>query len=245
MKKALFLLVLFITIQGFSQALNSYKYLIVPAKFEFQKQENQYGLNSLMEAYFKQQGFTVLYDKNMMKESSINPCDAIYANVIRENSMFNTRITVQLKNCEGKQLLVSPAGNSRSKEFDMAHKEAMRVALKSIPNQNYVFSENGGQKELPTIKGYVDNVKQIIDPKKEITKTKDLLTVETLTNGYLLIDIATSQVFLKLYNTSSRDIFIGTSNSRSGIVFRNAEKITFEYVLDNKVIIEILNVKLL
>ena len=107
MKKALFLLVLFTTIQGFSQALNSYKYLIVPAKFEFQKQENQYGLNSLMEAYFKQQGFTVVYDKNMMKESSINPCEAIYANIIRENSMFNTRITVQLKNCEDKSKRVA------------------------------------------------------------------------------------------------------------------------------------------
>ena len=243
MKKILILLVLLWSIQGFSQALNGYKYLIVPAKFEFQKQENQYGINYLMEAYFKQQGFTVVFDKDITKEMTANPCRSIFSNVKRENNMFSTKITIELKDCEGKLLLVSSAGNSRSKEYDIAHKEAIRMALKSIPNQNYVFSENGIQKAVVTQTDDQDNVKGLIETKNKTAKNEHTLVVETLANGFLLIDSVTSKVVLKLYNTNSKNIFIAISNTKNGIVTRTPDKINFEYIIDNKVTTEILHVK--
>ena len=42
------------------KGLNSYKYVLVPNQYEFQKSEDQYQINSLTKFLFDKEGFTVL-----------------------------------------------------------------------------------------------------------------------------------------------------------------------------------------
>ena len=53
---------LLITFSCFSQDLNSYKYVVVPYKFDFLKKHDKYRVNTLMRHLFKKEGFIVLYD---------------------------------------------------------------------------------------------------------------------------------------------------------------------------------------
>ena len=239
MKKIFVFITILYSVHGFTQALNSFEYLIIPSKFTFQKVENQYGLNSLMEAYFKQQGFTVVFDKNVTTAMNSDRCNAIYASVLQQGSMFSTKIIVELKDCDNRTLLVSPEGVSRAKEYNIAYNEAMRMALKSIPNQNYVFAARAS----PTA---VENKpeKPVIETTNNTTKNDNLIVVETLANGFLLIDSTTSKVILKLYNTNSKDVFIGIANTTHGVATRTNGKIIFEYIDNNVLTSKIFNVKL-
>ncbi len=245
MKKIIIALFVFFATYANSQALNSYKFLIVPSKFEFQKTEDQYGLSSIMEAYFKQQGFTVVQSNNVSKDMNSNRCQNIYANIIRQNSMFSTKIRVVLTDCEGKQLLISTEGVSKAKEFDVAHNESLRIALKSIPNQNYVFDQNTAQKTMVIEKTLEANLPETSNNLTiDVIQNNNVLTVETLSNGYLLIEPSSSKVILKLYNTSNKDVFIATSQTKNGIVTRFSDKVIFEYIKENILYVETLNVRL-
>jgi len=54
---ALFIFVLF-TVAGYSQnTINSYKYVLVPDRFDFSKENNQYGLNTTTKLLLEQKGF--------------------------------------------------------------------------------------------------------------------------------------------------------------------------------------------
>lgn len=241
MKKIVVVIILFAALSAFSQAFNGYQYLVIPAKFSFQKQANEYGINALIELYFKQQGFTVVSDKNQTTEMASNPCNAVYVNALKESNLFSTKIVVEIKDCAGQILLTSLKGNSRAKEFDVAYKEAFRMALKSIPDQNYKFNQNNKaeltHKNIPS----KENTTTITN--NNIITDQDELIVETLSNGYLLINKTSAKIYLKLYNTSSQDVFIATSNEKNGIVIRTSNDIIFEYVASNKILKEILKVK--
>ncbi len=59
MKVSALLIFVFITVSAYSQnSLNNYKYVIVPAKFSFSKEENQYGLNTLAKLLLQEKGFS-------------------------------------------------------------------------------------------------------------------------------------------------------------------------------------------
>ena len=63
MKKHLLLLVLFIGLTAQAQSeLNAYKYIVIPSKFDFQKEANEHGLNLLLKYKFQQLGFESYLD---------------------------------------------------------------------------------------------------------------------------------------------------------------------------------------
>jgi hypothetical protein len=131
MKKIFLLLVLFI--YSFSFAQDNYKYVIVPKKFDFFKEENKYNLNAITKSFFENEGFTVIYDtEEFPSELAANRCSGLYLNVLEKSNMLYTKIIFEIKDCKNKTILTSKQGESRDKEYEKAYKESFRAALVSM-----------------------------------------------------------------------------------------------------------------
>lgn len=145
MKLKITILIFFIaTFVGFSQSLNGYKYVIIPKKYDFQKSEDQYKLNSLAKFLFKKEGYQVLFDNQELPADLYeNPCLALKANILDNSGMFTTKLAIELiSNCEKVVVFTSDVGKSKIKEYKKAHHEALRNAFKSVKAQNYAFDAN-------------------------------------------------------------------------------------------------------
>src|SRR5579859_3244574 len=98
----LFIFVLF-TVAGYSQStINSYKYVLVPERFDFSKQDNQYDLNTTTKQLLEQKGFTVfLSNENLPPSLVAYRCSALKAEVVERKGFFATNLTLLLKDCQG------------------------------------------------------------------------------------------------------------------------------------------------
>ena len=145
MKKIFFItiLALITSISGFSQSVNSYKYVIVPNQYEFLKGADQYQLNSLTKFLFNKYGFEAyLEGEKLPSELSNNRCKALTAFVTDDSGLFSTKLYVGLKDCNNNEVFISEEGMSRTKEFKQAYHEALREAFQSVSALNYSFDNS-------------------------------------------------------------------------------------------------------
>ena len=138
------LITCFVTAFVFSQAnINNYKYVIVPEKFDFLDEKNEYKLNSLANFLFNKYGFeTVMEDSDYPNDLILNRCLALESDVTREKGLFKTKLRIELKDCNGKTLYTSPLGESREKEYKTAYNFALRDAFKYMETLNYKYAPN-------------------------------------------------------------------------------------------------------
>ena len=161
MKKIIFItiLALITSVSGFSQNVNSYKYVIVPNQFEFLKGSDQYQLNSLTKFLFEKYGFEVFLDNEKLPtDLANNRCKALTAFVTEESGLFTTKLNVGLKDCNNNELFLSEVGESRTKEYKQAYHEALREAFKSVAGLNYHY--NNTQNDVTAAKKEERNVPQ-------------------------------------------------------------------------------------
>ncbi len=124
------------------QSINDYKYIIVPEGYSAFKGDDAYQLNSLTKFLFKKFGFSVISQNDKLPDDLINNgCKGLITNVKKNSTLFNTKLTVELKDCNGLAVFTSSEGQSREKEYKKAYQEALRNAFKSIQNLNYKYSE--------------------------------------------------------------------------------------------------------
>ncbi|SFC82553.1 hypothetical protein [Algibacter pectinivorans] len=159
----------------FAQAnINSYKYVIVSNKYDFLKESDQYQLNSLTKFLFEKYGFKAIMEgADYPDELNINRCLALFCDVVKESSMFKTRLAVTLKDCKDKLIYTSKMGESREKEYRTAYNLALRDAFKSIEALNYKYQPNETLLNIvtqPQVKP--ENTEQIQHLKKEIELLK-------------------------------------------------------------------------
>lgn len=143
MKKFIIFIVLFTVIfDSNAQNLDSYRYLVVPEKFDFLKEPDQYQLNSLAKFLFEKYGFETFTDgEDMPAEFKQNRCEGLFANVANNSGLFRTRLTLTLKDCNNKIVFTSAEGTSGEKDFQTAYHEALRNALQSLETLNYSYNE--------------------------------------------------------------------------------------------------------
>ncbi|WP_242202437.1 hypothetical protein [Aestuariivivens insulae] len=136
------LLFCFIATGLFAQSsLNNYKYVIVPKKFDFLKENNQYQLNALSQFLFNKYGFVALMEGEGYPEDMVtNRCLALKSNVTKDAGLFKTKLAVELKDCNDRVVFTSQLGESREKEYAKAYNEALREAFKSFEGINYSYS---------------------------------------------------------------------------------------------------------
>lgn len=231
MRKLVLLLMLFGF--SFSFAQENYKYIIVPKKFSFFKEENKYNLNVMTKTFFEKEGFEVYFDTDEFpKELAENRCLALFVNPVEDNSMFSTKITVELKDCYNKTTLVSDQGTSKQKEFQKGYTEAFREALSSMKGKLNIKKSIDNSNEPEVVKPVVAEVKKVTE-KLSATPTE---------SGYNLVN-EQSEIIFNLQKTSNSNIFTATKGALSGILIKKNSGWFFEYYEGEKLISEKVDVK--
>lgn len=187
MKTKLFtaLIAFFIISSVFAQTnLNSYKYIIVPNKFDFLNEENQYRLNELTQFLFDKYGFTALMEGSRYPEDlTLNRCLALRSNVTKDSGMFKTKLQVVLKDCNDKTVFTSEVGESREKEFDVAYNKALREAFTSFETLNYSYTAEPSKlpqsNSSPVVKAEVlEEVKKLKEELKTLKEQKETAVIK-------------------------------------------------------------------
>lgn len=143
--KILSLLIVFLmTTSLFSQtSLNNYKYIIVPKKYGFLNQDDQFQLNSLTKFLFNKYGFEALMEGETYPDDlNANRCLALTTDVIKDSGFLKTKIQIELRNCNGLTVYTTQVGESREKDFNRAYSEALRNAFKELETTNYKYVPN-------------------------------------------------------------------------------------------------------
>ncbi|MCR8666634.1 hypothetical protein NO995_02995 [Aestuariibaculum sp. M13] len=125
----------------FAQAnLNAYKYVIVPNKYDFLKEKDQYQLNSLTKFLFEKYGFKALMEGETYPDDLVkNRCLALKSDALKDSGLFKTKLTVELKDCNDAVVFTTKLGESREKDFNRAYNEALRDAFTDIEALNYTY----------------------------------------------------------------------------------------------------------
>lgn len=160
MRTLLFSIFLLSTYLGMSQAeLNNYKYIIVPAKFDAFKQENQYQTSTLIKHLLVENGFNAVYDNALPDDLLSDRCLGLLLGLTDDSSMFRTKVALTLKDCFSKEIYRTKDGSSKEKEYRIAYSEAIKESIKSsLSGAGYTY--NPGSSSLPVVVSYKDDVKQ-------------------------------------------------------------------------------------
>lgn len=144
MKKS-FLIGLLVVVSSISFAqknINSYKYIIVPNQFDFQKSKDIYQLNSLTKFLFEREGFIGLFENEQFPmDLASDRCLGLRVDLIDNSSMFTTKLKMNLIDCNNAVVFSSKEVKSKSKDFKTAYQEAIRKAFVDVEDLNYVYSE--------------------------------------------------------------------------------------------------------
>jgi hypothetical protein len=243
MKKALTLLVLLITGLCFSQSINDYKYVIVPERFEFQKTNNEYNINTLAKTMLEKYGFTAFYaNGDKPDELALNRCMALYTDVEKASGILHTGLIIVLKDCQGNVLYTSEKGKSKEKEYHAAYNEAFRDAARSFAFINYKYNGTDVTK-TKAAKNTVDLTPSASVQTSPAANLEEItLFAQPIPNGYQLID-STPKVVLRIYKTSKPDSFTAIAEGINGLVFKKDNDWYFEYYDNEQLISKKLDIK--
>jgi hypothetical protein len=170
----------------FSQtSLDDYKYVIVPKKYDFLKEPDQYQLNSLTKFLFEKYGFIAVFEGSDYPEDLIrNRCLGLKSNVLKDSGLFKTKLSVELKDCNDKIVYTSRVGESSEKEYNVAYNLALRDAFESFGTLNYKYKPNEKTTSIQVAsktsekKEVVEEIKQLKKEIQELKKEKETAVVE-------------------------------------------------------------------
>lgn len=142
------------------EQLNDYKYIIVPKQFEEFKRENQYQTSTLIKYLFTERGFDAIYEDELPEELANNRCLGLRAKMIDGSSMFTTKASVLLENCNGQEVFTTKEGKSKEKDYKESFGEALREAFTSFDGMNYSYNGKAG-KSGPITVSMENDIKQM------------------------------------------------------------------------------------
>jgi hypothetical protein len=241
MKKVLFLILFLTTSLGFSQSLNDYKYAIVPSKFEFLKEKDQFRLNTLTKLLMEKYGFITYYDSDVLPNEVVESnCNKVYVDVKSNGNLFVTKLKVVLKDCKNAVVYTSIEGRSREKELQVAYNQALREAFSSFDKLEYKYSGNSNVNSNVNSKSNVNensNSKSPLLNQMLFAKPLGPNLIQLLTN-----DTDIPNLVLTISKTNNPSIFIVEEAMRQGVVYKNNNEWIFDYYENEKLISEKLNI---
>jgi hypothetical protein len=228
------------TITAHSQnSINNYKYVLVPERFDFSRENNQYGLNTTSKFLLEQRGFVVFIGNEQLPPAvAANKCNALKAEVTERKALFTTNLTLLLKDCQGNIIFKGKEGRSREKEFPTAYDEALKDAFKSLTSVPYKYDSTiVAQTQPVAMTPAVATAPAVVasptvPAKSSVADITGTLYAQLIPNGYQLIDTTPKKV-LTLLKTSTEDYFIAEAGASNGVVFKKNGEWFFEYYKDN------------
>ncbi|KRO67337.1 MAG: hypothetical protein ABR84_07365 [Cryomorphaceae bacterium BACL21 MAG-121220-bin10] len=109
--------------------LSAFDYLVVPDRFDFQFEPDQYQLNSLLKFLFNKHGFHAFFTNEL---PDVRRCDGLYVRLDHEPGFIWTEVTIKLVDCDGILYYQTKTGRSKLKQFDKVYSQAIRMAFESI-----------------------------------------------------------------------------------------------------------------
>ena len=233
--------------------INNYKYVLLPQKFDFLKEVDQYRLNTRARYLLKTNGFNVYYNNERFpKDLAVNNCLAIKANVVEVSTLFKTKLKIEFRDCYNEVIFVSDAGSSKEKLMNNAYIEALTKTFKSIESLNYSYQPEKSQ-VVSSNTLMKNSVEAIIEEKSTNEKVETNKSVENkikannvlkafpTKNGYALKDSKGNTIHQVL--KSQRDDMYFLSNNEGVLYRKDGNKWVREFMKDDVVTTEILYIE--
>ena len=255
MKRILMFAALMISATVFAQSVNDYKYALVPAKFEFQKEADQYKLNTHAKMFMQKYGFETWLDSEPIPQEVANSnCNKVYVDILENSNMFVTKLKVVLKDCSNNVLFTSTEGQSREKDYKTAYTQALRQAFTSFDALNHKYNGKDTKEAIVEKKDAepvnVNAIQKVANEKPGIVLFPDTkLMAISANHGYDLVHVNDSEAgkkVMQLFITSQKNCFIAEMNDRHGVMIDKDGQWIFEYYSDGKLVsqqMEIPNLK--
>jgi uncharacterized protein YqgQ len=222
----IFLLASNFFVLGQKKEVPNYKYIIVPERFSFLKENNQYQTSSLTKFLLKKNGFTVFLDSDEYPiELKKDPCKALTAEIIDKSSLFTTTVLIELKNCAKKIIYTSEEGFSKLKDYKQAFQESIRNAHESMSDIAFIAPADPIIMEPVGITSTTSKSAEVIPTiiqkgsVNEDLRETDTLYAQPNENGFQLIDLKPEVVFL-IMKTNLKDVFI--MKDKNGILYKKS-----------------------
>ena len=235
--------------------LSSYKYIIVPEKFDFLKENDQYQTSSITKFLLQKKGFKVFIENETLPSEVIeNRCLALTAKVLDKSNMLTIKSVIELIDCFGKTIYTSKVGKTKIKDYKRGYQEAIRQAFETMTGLRYsympkkevvedkVIKESVTKKDAIKIDIKPENPTKKIIPTNPILKSDGfpLLYAQKTNNGFQLVNLKPELVF-NLLKTSKENTYI--LKSKNGIIFKSGLFWIAEYYKADKIVQEKYQIK--
>lgn len=120
--------------------MNEYKYIIVPKNFKGFKDENQYKTSTLLKYLFTNKGFETYYEDDLPADLNANRCLGLLVQLDHKTSMFVTKASIILQDCNSNIVYTSLEGRSKEKDYVISYREAIEMAFASINSLYYKYT---------------------------------------------------------------------------------------------------------
>ena len=258
MKKISLLIITFVTIfsafsakaQSDINRINYFKYVVIPAQFKFQDEQNKYLLNSLTKHLFNEENYVTYMDiEKKPKDLTFNKCLALYVDVISESESFfslQTQLDLILKDCNG-EVIFKNSGHSKIKSFKESYQDALKDAFTPLKNFNYayngkntydsssLYTENVNEKENGVIEKPKENNKPSVED--QLVGSYSLLnekyTVSKIEAGYILINDETGNKKAFINITSNHSILFNSDDINGTLIINDKNNLEIEYFNKN------------
>ncbi len=233
MKKLFISFFVFIAMFSSAQNYSGYDFVIVPDRFDFLLERNEYNLNELAKFLIEKKGPKAYFQsEDKPIEYSLDFCNSLMMYVTKENSFLSTKLKITLKDCNGNTIAES-VGLSREKDKRVACNYALRDAFDLL----YLPPKKDTEKLLQTSD---DTTARSDEPKDPA-----YLYAEKTAQGFKLFDSEKNEKYT-LFKTSKGDQFMISNDEINGALYKskndNHEWI-LEYLKDEKVISETLKIR--
>ncbi len=173
------IVVLVSMLQEVQAQFDNYKYVVVPFKFESFDSNNQHQTSSLVKNLFNDQGFNTVHESQLPDDLLKNRCLGLYVGLNDESTMFTTKTTLVMKDCNGQVLFSSHQGRSKKKDYKASFSEAIREAFKAFKGKSHNFVDKTPQKETVTL-NFKNDVKSL-EEKPNVDQKQDKMIKQVAT----------------------------------------------------------------
>lgn len=229
-----------------AEAINDYKYILIPLQFSFQEEENEYLLSSRLKHLFDSHGFSTVIDQSdaYPNDLKVNSCLGLVADVKSESEglfAMQTKLKISLKNCRREVIMESETGVSRAKDFEEGYREALADAFKSFENVDHAYNGEEVKKDRPkttdqevaekteiTVESEPENaLDQTLD--KVYTSGEATYGVRKIQAGYLLLNETTGDRVALLNQTESSILYSSDAVNGTASIKEKGNIIEIDY----------------
>jgi hypothetical protein len=218
------------------EALNNYKYIIVPKHFDFQSGADSYKINSLTRFLLNKKGFNTLFEDTVYPDDlKHDRCLALKVNLLTKSNFTRIKIKAIFLNCENEIVYTTDEGWSKNKDYQRAYHEAIRATFKSLDGFEYNYKpkpiviakakDNNTAKNLEVAHKVVIT-KTIFKEPKDIEKIKELKKTHSIVGLYVNGDNTYEIAPFQDYYIFSKRVKRGNSfrSQPLGFIYKTSKK---------------------